>query len=141
LEAENPYLFQLILGVVQNLNSTILQCATVPIDDVRYGRIAKQILDIVATANITLGGMTPEQVTIEFAPIQEQLNALFAEEKLSWMELKYVMETVLTALKTVEQIFAVNIDRSLQRAEAKAIGVADMSDITMSKLHDYLLAE
>lgn len=138
LQMENPFLFQTLLGVIVGLNSTVMECTTVPIDDVRYAAIGKRILGIVATADIKLGTLTPEETTATFAPVKEQLNALFAEEKLSWMEVKYVMDSILAAVKEAEQRFSISIDQSLQKAEAKAMGVHDMSDLTMKHLDKFL---
>lgn len=139
LTTDNPYIFQLLLGLISGLNAAVIQCATIPIDDARYGRIAKQILDIIATSDISLGNIAPEQTTKEFEPVKDRLNALFAAEKLNWMEVKYVMDSVISAFKEMEQTFSLNIDRSLQRAEAKAMGVEHMSDVTMVKLNDFLV--
>lgn len=140
LTTDNPYVFQLLLGVVSGLNSTVLEANTVPIDDTRFGAITKKVLAIVSSADIPLGNFTPDEVKVQFAPVKEKINILFAEEKLSWMEVKYVMDSLLAAFKEVEQIYSINVDKSLQRAEAKAMGVEDMSDITMGKLNDYLLS-
>lgn len=140
LTTDNPYVFQLLLGFISGLNSAIIQCNTIPIDDARYGRIAKEILDIAATANISLGNIAPEQSTKEFEPVKERLNELFAREKLTWMEVKYIMDTIIGAFKQAEQTFSMNIDRALQRAEAKAMGVDHMSDLTMGGLNDFLVA-
>ena len=51
LTTENPYIFQMIKGVFMALSVTAqgLKPST-PIDDVRYGRIAKQIVGMVAAA-------------------------------------------------------------------------------------------
>lgn len=138
LQMENPFVFQTLLGVIVGLNTTVMECTTVPINDARYASIGKRILVIVATANIKLGTLTPEETTATFAPVKEQLNALFAEEKLSWMEIKYVMDSILAAVKEAEQRFTISIDQSLQKAEAKAMGVQNMSDLTMQHLDKFL---
>lgn len=140
LQMENPFLFQTLLSLIVGLNTTVMECQTVPIDDARYAAIGKRILGVVATADIKLGTLTPDEVTTTFAPVKEQLNALFAEEKLTWMEVKYIMDSILGAVKEAEQRFTISIDQSLQRAEAKAMGVADMSEITMQHLDRFLKA-
>lgn len=140
LQMENPFVFQTLLGIVVGLNTTVIECTTAPIDDARYGAIGKKILSIVSTADIRLGTLTPEETTATFVPVKEQLNELFAAEKLSWMEVKYIMDSILAAIKEVEQRFTVSIDQSLQKAEAKAMGVQDMNDLTMQHLDKFLKA-
>lgn len=138
IATENTYIFQLILTAFAGLNKTVQECETVPIDDVRYGTIAKKILSILATANISLLTKTPEQEAIEFAPVKEQLNALFAQEKLSMLEVKYVMDNIFDSLSAVQNSFMLGVTSSAERAEAKLFGIEAMSDLTMKKLDDVL---
>lgn len=141
LTMDNPYIFQMIKGVLIGLNVTVQELnPSTSINDIRYGRIAKQVLSIVATANIGLTPKTPEEVQASFAPIKDQLQALFDTEKMSWMEIKYVMDNIFEAHETTTDLFNRKIEGFLEKAEAKAMGVEFMSDITMSKLDVFLKA-
>lgn len=141
IATENSYIFQLILGVLSGLNTTVQATVTVPIDDVRYGGIAKKILDIVATADLKMGSVTPEETTAMFVPVKEQINALFAVEKLSMLEVKYVMDNIFASFKTVTEIFNASVERSAARAEAKMFGVESMTDLSMKRLEEVLKSE
>lgn len=142
LTIDNPYIFQMIKGVLVALNVTVQQLKpSTSIDDVRYGAIAKKILSMVAVADIGLTPKTPEEVEVSFAPIKEQLQALFDSEKMSWMEIKYVMDNIFAAFEDASGLFNRKVEAFLEKAEAKAMGVEFMSDITMSKLDAFLKAD
>lgn len=138
LSMDNPYIFQLLAGVFSGLTTTVVECTTVPIDDLRYSTISKKILDIVATADIKMGTLTPEETVVVFAPVKERLNVLFAEEKLSWLEVKFIMDSIFNAFKGAKERFDQSLDMAVQRMEAKILGVEDMTDLTMSKLDTVL---
>lgn len=139
ITSDIPYVFQLVLGVLSGLNKTVQGVNTVPIDDVRYGAIGKKVLGILATANITIAEkVDPEQVDKEFAPVAEQLSALFAEEKLSMLEVKYIMDNIFESFNTVQNIHMTSIAQSTERAEAKLFGVEFMTDMTLGKLDKVL---
>lgn len=140
LTTENPYVFQLMLGVLAGLNVTVQGCDTTPIDDVRYGAIGRKILQITADANITLGSVTPEQTTADFAPVKDQINALIKEENLSMLEVKYIMDNIFESFTSVNNGFSDSIARSMKIAEEKLWKVEDMSDINMKMLDETLKA-
>lgn len=141
ITTDNAYAFQMIKGVFVGLSATVQQLKpSTEIDDVRFGRIAKQILGIVAAADIGLTPKTPEEVEASFASIKEQLQALFDAEKLSWMEIKYIMDNIFAAFEDVTNLFNRKVESALESAEAKAMGVEFMSDLTMSKLDTFLKA-
>ncbi len=139
ISTECTYIFQLILGAFTGLNKTVQGCSTILIDDVRYGRIGGQILTILSEANVRFGNVSPEEVEIDFAPVKEKINALFAEEKLSMMEVKYIMDNIFEGLKMVQSGFSESVEKSTQKAEAKALGIEFMSDLTMGRLNDVLM--
>lgn len=141
ISTENSYIFQLILGVFAALNTTVQACDTVLIDDVRYGAISKKILDIVASADIRMGNVMPEEIVLDFIPVKEQINALFAAEKLSMLEVKYIMDNIFTSFKTVTDMFNHSVQISSEKAEAKMFKVESMSDLTMKRLDEVLKEE
>lgn len=138
ITTEVSYIFQLLLGAFAGLNLTAQSCTTTPADDVRYGSIAKKILGIVSEANVGLTPATPEETIADFAPVKEKLNVLFAEEKLSMLEVKYIMDNIFDALKTVEQIVAAQVQDATDRAEAKLFGVEFKSDLSLKQVDDVL---
>lgn len=141
IQIENSYVLQLILGLLSGLNMVVQKCNILPIDEVRYGNIARQILHIISEANLPMGNSTPEKTLEDFAGVKEKINSIFAEEKLTLLELKYVMDNIFDSFKTVTSLFNVNIERSSEKAEAKLFKVEAMSDVTMKKLDDVLKAE
>lgn len=141
ISKENTYLFQLILGVFSGLNVTVQSATTLPIDDVRYGAIAKQILKIVSEANVTMGSVTKEDTERDFAPVKEKIDALFLAEKMSLLEVKYVMDNIFTSFSTFTDLFNRNVESSSQKAEAKMFGVESMYDLSMKRLDEVLKME
>lgn len=137
---ENPYLLQLVLGVVAGLNKTVNSMELTPIDEQRYMDIGRKILSIVATANIPMGGttMTPDEETAAFVPVKEQLATLFAAEKLNLMEVQYIMNQVFDSFQAVQNTFMVTVANFSQKAEAKALGLEDFGDLSMKKINDVL---
>jgi hypothetical protein len=140
ISMEVPYLFQLILGVFSGLNSAVQKTSPVPIDDVKYGAVAKKILSMVSEANVRMGGVTPEETATDFAPIMEKLNAYFKEQNLSFLEIKYVMDNIFQSFTRVNNLFNENLAGNSARAEAKLFGIESMSDLTMRRLNDVLIA-
>lgn len=142
LTTENPYIFQMIKGVFTALNVTVQQLnPATNIDDVRFGRISKQVLTIIAQADINMLPKKEEDVEASFAPIKVQLQALFDAEKMSWMEIKYVMDNILAAYEDCTNLFNSKVESFLEKAEAKAMGVEFLSDVTMQKLDMFLKAD
>lgn len=144
---ENPYIFQLMLGAMAGLNATVQLCAMSPIDDIRYGAIGKKIMGILATANVPLvamkdpkKGVDPKVIEADFAPVKEQIEALFAEEKLNIMEVKYVMDNLFESFSDVQTIFMASVGQSSEKAEAKLFGLQDITDLSMKKLDEVLTA-
>lgn len=138
LTSETPYLIQLILGAFSGLNKTVQEVATVPIDEVRYAAIGVKILNIMADANVTLGSVTPDQTTADFAAVKEKVGTLIAEEKLNLMELKYIMDNIFDSFRTVSSLYEASIEKQTSKAEAKLFGVEDMSDLSLKRLDEVL---
>lgn len=135
---EAQYLFQVLLGAFAGLNSTVQGCTALPIDDVRYGAISKRILTLLAEAPIRLGAVTPEQTVEDFAPIQVKINAILAEEKLSMLEVKYIMDNIFDSFNAVNNMYSAQIEQSTAAAEAKLFGIEDMSDLGLKRLDEVL---
>lgn len=141
ITTEASYIFQLTLGVLSGLNVTVQGVETVPIDDVRYFDIGRKILGFVTEHDVTIGSVTPDQTQVDFAPIKEKINALIAEEKLSMLEVKYIMDNIFKNFTLVNNLFSESLEENSRRAEAKLFGIEDMTDLSMSKLDSVLKAE
>lgn len=141
IEMENPYIFQLLLGVFASLNKVAQTCVVIPMDDIRFGKIQKKILEIVVSANVRMGEVSEEEKDADFVPVKEQLDALFAEEKVTISELKYIMDNILESFKDVQMIFAANVEQSTSRAIAKAFKLEDITELSMKKLNNVLKGE
>ncbi len=135
---DNTYLFQIILQVLGGLNKAIQSCETVLIDDVRYASIGNKILSAVANGNVRMGNVTPDQVDEDFVQIKARLNEIIKEEKLSMLEVKYIMDNIFESFSQVTSIVNKSVEQSAARAEAKAFGVESMSDLTMKMLDEML---
>lgn len=138
LTTETSYVIQLVLGGLTALNRTIQTAKTVPIDDDRFFGIGRKILSILAESNVTLGSISPEDSLKEFAPVQEKIDALFEEEELTLIEVKYIMDNIFEAFNQVNTFYSGSLERSVRQAEAKLFGLADISDLTLKKLDGIL---
>lgn len=144
---DNPYVFQLVLSGMAGLNATVQSCETTPIDDVRYGGIAKKILAILATANVPLvvpadpkAKLDMARIETDFAPVKEQLQALITENNLSNMELQYIMQNIFESFQSIQNGFMNVVADHTQKATAKLFGLEDYNDLTMKSL-DKVLTE
>lgn len=141
---DNPYVFQLVLGAMSGLNATVQSCETTPVDDVRYGMIAKKILSILATANVPLVVLDPKvkpdpaKIETDFAGVKEQVQALISENNLSRIEVQYIMENIFTGFQSVQNAFMNVVADHAQKASAKLFGLDDYNDLSMKKLDDVL---
>lgn len=135
---ENSYIFQLLLGALSGMGTIIQECAVVPNDDARYGAIGKKMLGILAKSQVKMGTLTPDELKTSFASVKQEFDVLFAEEKLTWLEIKYVSESIFAAFKIFQQTFAEAVEMSIQQMEAKILGLEYMSDLSMKKLDETL---
>lgn len=140
ITTECSYLFQVLLGALSGLNGVAQTAQVAPIASARYASIARKILGFVAEANIQLGTVTPEQTAVDFASVQEKLNALFAEENLNIVELKFVMDNIFESFNAVNTLYSAQIEKTTAIAEAKLFGIETMPDLTMRRLDDVLRA-
>lgn len=139
---EVSYVSQSILGVIAGLNRTIQECEMIPTDDERYTAIGNKILEIVASdiGLITLGKVTPEESTNDFSLVKMKLNALFAEEKLTKLEVKYIMDSIFEQYTNLNNAISSSITSSTERMESKILGIESMSDLTLGKLNETLIS-
>lgn len=135
---EVPYLFQIMLTVFSNLNTTVQSLAKEPVDERRYGAIAKEVLKIVADAKVPLGTRTPEEAVIDFADIKTRLEELFVTEKLNLNDIQYVMNKIFNSFKDAQTMYSRSLEDSVKRAEAKKFGLADFDELTVGKVDEVL---
>lgn len=129
---EVPYVYQLVFAGFGLINTALQAATTEPVDDARYSRIARQLLGILATANLTLTNQTPDEA--ELAPVKEQVAALVAQEKLTSIEVSYLVTNLHAAFSTAQNYAQISLEASLKKAEEKLYGIEDMTDLTMKKL-------
>lgn len=142
LTTENPYIFQLILGTFTAFSTVLQKAKITPTDDVRYAKIGREMLVLLAGVDVPMGTkVTPADQEKAIEAIQPQLEAIFEREKLTWLELKYILEGMLQSFKLNEQMFSGNVQRSVEKMEAKILGIDQMTDLSMKKLDDTLKAE
>src|ERR1035437_1377299 len=141
ITSEVPYIFQLILGVFSGLNKAIHSSTPVAVDEEKYRVITSKVLAIVSEANVKMGNVTPEESKADFDPITVKLNELFKAENLSFIEIKYVMDSLFRAFKQFSESFTGNLTQSSEKAEAKLFGVEFMSDLGMRRLNEVLISE
>lgn len=138
IATEASYVPQLILGALSGLNAAVQECNAAQPDDIRYAGIARKILQFVSDAKVPLTKTKVEETKAAFAPVQEQINALFEEEKLSTLEVKYIMDGIFNSFTAVNNLMSGSLEESSQRAEAKLFRIDSMSQLTMKQLDDVL---
>lgn len=141
LTYDNPYVLQLLQGVFSRVNIAVQGATTIPMEQSRYTEIARKVLAIVDETEVSFlipkKGEGKEDTDME--RIVPKINTLFAEEKLNWMEVKYVMDLIFTAWSVIQGMATDSIAASLRKAESKAMGVDDLDDLTMKGLDRYLV--
>lgn len=138
IATETQYPFQLILGVLSGLNAALQVCEKEPVDDAKYDRVAQQFLALVANSNVRLGSVTPEESAEDFADIRVELNKIIAEEHLTNLDIKYVMDNIFNAFKATQDIFSNSLEQSTMRAMNKLFGVDESTDVSMKMIDDIL---
>lgn len=142
LTTENPYVFQLVLDTYSAFSTVIQGCDIKSVDDARFAKIGKEFMAILSSVDMPLGkSAKKEDQAKAMEAAKPQIEALCAAEGLTWLEVKYITEGLFRSLKSVEQLFTSNVTRSLERMEAKILGIDDMSDLTMKKLDETLKAD
>lgn len=138
ITTEAQYLFQLLLGAFSGLNTTLHSLELTPVDETRYTAIGNEILAILSESDVRLTNIKPEDIEKDFAAAKVKLQELFTREKLTRIELSYLVERIFTSITDVNNSFSAKIEQSLARAEAKIFGVESMSDITVKHVNDVL---
>lgn len=138
IATEASYVPQLILGALSGLNATVQTCEYIQPDMERYGRVAKEILGILADADIDLLKNKPEEIESQFAGVKEQINTLFADEKLNALEVKFIMDLIFDSFTAFNNTLSGSLESSSARAEAKLFGIGSMDELTVRKLDSVL---
>jgi hypothetical protein len=133
---EVPYVYQLMLAGLTGLHVAIQAAEPAPMDDARYSRIARQLISILATANITLTAKTPDEA--EYAPVKEQVATLIASEKLTRIEVSYIVDNLFAAFNTAQNYAQMTLEQAMKKAEEKLFAIDDMTSLTMKKLDEVL---
>lgn len=136
---ETPYVPQLILTALAGLNATVQAATVFPINEARLNGIARKILANLASEAQSMDLTKKAEVAPEqFDGVKAFLNDLFAAEELTYIEIKYVMDKIFNSFNALQTLTAGSLEDSMRRAEQKLFNVADMSEITMSKLDSIL---
>lgn len=131
---DNPYIFQLVLGAFGAFNNVVMDSKMADMQDERYSKIAHEMMLLLASAKVPMGmRVKSEEQIAALQSIKPQLEEIFAREMLSKLEVTYILEGLLNALKVTHQVYQQNIEDSIKRMEAKVLKIDDMNDLTMKK--------
>lgn len=137
ITSEVSYINQLILSVLAGLNQTVQTCDLINDDD-RYNEIASKILVIVSNGNVRMGTLTPEEIIADFATVKEELKGLFVAEKLSQIEVEYIMKNIFTSFTNFNNLVGRQIEIATAKMECKILGIDTMSDLSLKKVDETL---
>lgn len=143
ITTEVSYIFQLMLGALSGLNKTMSQIVqeSFPTDNERYGKIATQIMTMVSDANVRLTNVKPEDVANDFSDVKTRILELCKAEGLSGIEIKYIIQELIFAeFTSVNNLYSSSLEASSEKAEAKLFGIGSMSELTLRRLNEVLLA-
>lgn len=142
LTMENPYIFQLTLGVYAAFQNVAQQVPMAESQDPRYAKIGREMMGLLVSANVPMGmNVKQEEQEKALEGIKPQLEALYLRENLSNLEVGHILEGIFRAFKTMEQGFSGNVERSVKRLEMKILQLQDMDDLTMSRLNEVLTTD
>lgn len=135
VSTDNSYIFQLVLGAFGAFNSVVMSAKMADPQTERYAKIAHEMMELFAKANVPMGmKVKSEDQIAALQSIKPQLEEIFAREMLTNLEVTYILEGLMNALKVTEQVFGQNIENSIKRMEAKVLQLEDIDDLTMNKL-------
>lgn len=137
IETDVSYIPQLILGALSGVNAIVQVCDMVPLDEEKYNNITKKILVILAKEKIKLN-FNPDEVSTVFSGIKDKLSALFMEEKINSLEVKHIMDNILSTFGLFNDLLTSSIEKSIEMATSKLLGLEFSSDLTMKKLDEVL---
>lgn len=139
ITTDNSYVFQLVLGAYGAFNQFIISCKMADDQNVRYSKIAHELMALFAQAKVPMGMKvkTEEQIAA-LEPIRSQVEEIFAREMLTKLEVTYILEGLLNAFKVTHQVFDNNLQDAVDRLQAKILQLDSLSDLTMKKLDDTL---
>lgn len=137
LTTEVPLAFQGVLAALSGL-SKVLQGSTFtePHTQAEYAEIAQAMLAILAKAGVNTADQTSAAESLKSG--EAELNALFAEKKLSAMEANYVFNSILSTFETMRLGAEKSLEESMERAQVKMLGITDITEASVGKLDSYL---
>ena len=128
---------KMVLGALSGLNQTV-ESLGLTNDDARYNLIAQKILQIVSKANVRMGAVMPDELIADFAPVNEELRGFFLQEKLSKLEVKYILDSIFTNFGNMNNLFNRQIDIAIERMQSKALGIEAITDLNLKTLDGFL---
>ena len=138
---EVSYVFQSLLNIFSGLNATIQSLELVN-DDEKYDGITRKVLEIVAGEIESIHpDSKPDEMLKDFSGVKNKLLKLFGDEKLSKMEVKYVMDNVFEKFSTLQNVVTSSIASSTEKMECSILKIESMSDLSLKKLNDTLIKQ
>ena len=138
---EVSYVFQSLLNIFSGLNATIQSLELVN-DDEKYDGITRKVLEIVAGEIESIHpDSKPDEMLKDFSGVKNKLLKLFGDEKLSKMEVKYVMDNVFEKFSTLQNVVTSSIASSTEKMECSILGIDSMVDLSLKKLNDTLIKQ
>lgn len=137
ITTEVPMAFQYVMSGFTGLSQVLADCTfheSHTQED--YAHAAREILVILAKAGTALGDTATAAAGLQAA--KEELEALFATEQLSSIDMRYIMSSIVSTFQTLQNGVEKSVEESMERAQAKSFGVQSVQDVTMSKIDTYL---
>lgn len=135
ITTEVPLAFQYVVSGLTGLTQALAECTYYePHTQADYAAASRKILAIITKAQ--LGDTATAAESLKSA--KAELEALFAEKKLSAIDVRYIVNSIMSSYQTMQLGAEKSIEESMARAQAKAFGVEDTVDVTVGQLDKYL---
>lgn len=109
--------------------------------NLRCEPIAEEVIQIIAKANIPARNMADhEEMLKTYSPVQMKIAQLFFDKNLTLGDTNYVWQIVQQILDQAKSLTVNSIQVAFERCEQMLFGVDNMSEVTMKKMDDILLA-
>ena len=136
IETEVSYVSQIILKSLAMMNEVFQTSNVLPVDEGRLNNIANKIIGIIANGDVKTD--TKVELPENWSTVKEEINQLLNDENVTKLELDYIKDLIFNSFTNFNNTLSNSIMMATEKAESKALGVEQMSDLSLKKLDEFL---